>query len=227
MGKRILVITGGEPVGERADLAAVMPYDLVVAADCGLERAIALGIQPDIVVGDLDSASRHSVDLARHNGSEIDARAPEKDHTDFELALQRALEEDASEIAVIGGGGGRPDHWLANLSLIASIARAGISISAQIDGWSIDAVVAAIPYSEDSRPGELVSLLPIGGDTQGVTTEGLAYPLSEEDLKWTASRGVSNVSIGGRVRVEVKAGTLLVMRRHDPSRGSERDEESR
>ena len=227
MGKRILVITGGEPVGERADLDAVMPYDLVIAADCGLERAIALGIQPTIVVGDLDSASRHAVAMARQNGSEIDALAPEKEHTDFEIALKRAIEEDASEIAVIGGGAGRPDHWLANLSLIAAIARGGITVSAQMNGWLIWGIGPGVPYADSLRAGELLSLLPIGGDAEGVTTEGLAYPLNHEDLLWTASRGVSNVALGGPVRVEVEAGSLLVMRPKNTVAESELGEESR
>ena len=225
MGKRILVITGGEFIGESADLASV-PYDLVIAADSGVERAFALGIQANILVGDLDSASRHAVDMARHGGSEIDAHPTEKDHIDFELALQRAIEEGASEIAVIGGAGGRPDHWLANLGLIAATALAGISVSADMGGWLISAVVPDLPYCGDHQVGELVSLLPIGGDAHGVVTEGLAYPLDDEDLPWEASRGVSNVSVGGTVRVEVKAGALLVMQpRYAPST-SEAEEES-
>lgn len=212
MGKRVLVITGGEPGPDGGD--AFSDFDLVIAADSGLERAVSLGVQPDVVIGDLDSALPESVEDARRGGSEIDAHPTEKDHTDFDLALRRAIEEQASEIAVIGGAGGRPDHWLANLGLMAAAGRAGIDVSAQMGGWSISVLVPGRPYSEQCPAGQVLSLLPMDGGARGVTTEGLAYPLRDEELPAGTSRGVSNVSSGGLVRVDIREGTLLVMRRN-------------
>ena len=212
MGKRILVITGGESVGQPANLASDRPYDLVIAADSGVDRAVALGMQPSIVVGDLDSASRSGLDMARSGGSEVDAHPAEKDHTDFALALQRAIQEGATEIAVIGGGGGRPDHWLANLGLMAAAANSGVAVSAEMDGWSLSVVIPGQPYAEELPPGRLVSLLPVGGDALGVSTKGLQYPLDHEELPSGTSRGVSNVAVGGYAQVEIEKGTLLVMR---------------
>lgn len=211
MGKRIVVITGGECTTERSDLTAVMPYDLVIAADSGLDRSLALGVQPDVLVGDLDSASRQALDIARHGLSEIEAHAPAKDQTDLELALRRAVGEGATEIVVFGGGGGRADHWLANLAVMAATARRGVSVRGQMGGCSVRAVVPGDPYVEELRQGELVSLLPMGGDARGVVTEGLAYRLEGDDLKWGGSRGVSNVACGGEARVQIDGGVLLVI----------------
>ena len=220
MGKRVLVITGGEAGGTISAAASEAPYDLVIAADGGLDRARALGIRPDVVIGDLDSASNEALDEARRDGTVIDAHPTEKDHTDLELALNRAMEEEASEIRVIGGSGGRPDHWFTNLALLAAAARGGVEVTADMGGWFLSVLVPARPFSADCRPGQLVSLLPVGGDAGGVTTEGLVYPLRGEDLPAGTSRGVSNLTCGGPVRVEIRDGALLVM---TPNR----DEESR
>lgn len=224
MGKRILVITGGDGPTERGELASSIPYDLVIAADSGLDRARQLGIAVDIVVGDLDSASSDAIREAHDAGSQIEAHPVEKDHTDFELALKRAIREEASEIGVIGGGGGRPDHWLANLSLLAVAAQTGISVAAEMGAWFVSAVVSGHAYCEELPRGVLMSLLPIGGDALGITTEGLSYPLRDEALPAGTSRGVSNVTEGGIVRVTVQSGTLLVMRIRGPFSNSEGDE---
>ncbi|HUR49162.1 MAG TPA: hypothetical protein VMY88_06485, partial [Acidimicrobiales bacterium] len=85
MGKRILVITGGEHSTGSADMARNTPFDFVIAADSGLDLAEAIGIRPDIVVGDLDSASPAAIARARNHGSEIEAHPAGKDQTDFEL----------------------------------------------------------------------------------------------------------------------------------------------
>ncbi|HUR49154.1 MAG TPA: thiamine diphosphokinase [Acidimicrobiales bacterium] len=211
--KRILVLTGGDQGAGGFDLAAAVAYDLVIAADSGLDLAESIGIRPDVVVGDLDSASPDAVERARAHGAEVDSHPAGKDHTDFELALERAMREGASEICVIGGAGGRPDHWLSNLALLAATAGAGLGVTADMGDWRVSVVTASHPYREELPAAELLSLLAIGGDVLGITTEGLLYPLREEPLTMSTSRGVSNVAQGGVVRVEIQSGTLLVMRR--------------
>lgn len=226
MGKRIFVVTGGEQAALGPG-ASDSPYDFVIAADSGLDLAGSLGIRADVVVGDLDSVSPGALENARRSGVEIDAHPAEKDHTDLELALRRALVEAPSEITVIGGGGGRPDHWLTNLGLLAATARSGVRVSAEMSGWSVCVLVPGHPYSEVLAAGELVSLLPVGGDARGVTTEGLVFPLRHEDLPAGTSRGMSNRSLGGPVQVHIAAGTLLLMRPRLPLPVPHKEEVSR
>lgn len=218
MGKRVLVVTGGESAIGASRFASSLPYDLVIAADSGLEVAQALGIPVDVVVGDLDSVSPETLERARAQGCEVESHPTEKDHTDFELALARGSSEGASEIVVIGGGGGRPDHWFSNLALLASTAQTGIKVAADMGRCRVSVAVTEHAYSEELEAGDLVSLLPVGGNARGVTTAGLSYPLRDEDLTAGSSRGVSNVALGGPARVEIRAGALLVMR---PRRASE------
>ncbi|MBW3537267.1 MAG: thiamine diphosphokinase [Actinobacteria bacterium] len=212
MAKRILVVTGGDtgPDLELVDRDAA--YDLVIAADSGLDRARLLGLKPHVVVGDLDSASPDAVAWAREAGASVEEHPTHKHHTDLELSLHRALEEGPGVVELVGGSGGRPDHWLANLALLAAAAAPGRTVGAWMGTWRIDVVVAESPFVHTSEPGGLLSLVAIGGDARGVTTTGLIYPLSDEDLLWGSGRGISNVFAGGSVRVEVQSGTLLVMR---------------
>lgn len=211
MGKRILVIAAGDRSAGGAALRE--PFDLVIAADGGLDWAQDRGIGVDVAVGDLDSASEGALARANEDGVELEAHPAEKDHTDLELALQRALHEHPDQIHVVGGSGGRPDHWLTNLSLLAGAAHAGPAVEADFGEWTASVVVPNNPYSGEAVAGELFSLVPIGGDAGSVTTSGLTYPLDHEDLQWRGSRGVSNISCGGPVRVRIEAGSLLVFRR--------------
>lgn len=187
-------------------------FDLVIAADGGLDLAERLGIDVHEVVGDLDSATPGGLARARDLGVGVRAHPTEKDQTDLELAIQRALREQPDQIHVLGAAGGRPDHWLANLLLLAAAAESGSTIDAEMDGWTVSAVVPPSPFAAEAAPGQLISLVPVGGDAIGVTTQGLEYSLDGEVLTHGSARGVSNVASGGPVRVQLDAGTLLLFR---------------
>lgn len=212
MPKRVLVVAGGQVGPDVEGVESGEVYDLVIAADSGLDLARLLGLEPHLVIGDLDSASPDAVAWARRAGVSIEEHPAEKHHTDLELALQRALEENPDELNLLGGSGGRPDHWLANLALLASAAAPGRTVRASMGGWTIDVVIARCPFECDGAADGLISLVAVGGDARGVKTTGLTYPLSDEDLRWGSARGISNVFAGGPVRVEIQSGTLLVMR---------------
>ena len=212
MPKTILVVTGGDPIAYPEVLDGDAVYDLVIAADSGLDRARALGRTPQVVVGDFDSASPEAVQWAQDAGASFERHQTKKHHTDLELALRRALSEGPDVIEVVGGSGGRPDHWLANLALLAAAAAPGRAIGAWMGSWRVDVVIAGCPFVDAARPGGLLSLVAVGGDARGVTTNGLIYPLDDEELLWGSGRGISNVFAGGPVRVEVRSGILLVIR---------------
>jgi hypothetical protein len=115
---RAVVLAGGDLPAAEA-LAGVITdrfadgATLVVAADSGLDHALALGLHVDVVVGDLDSASAEGQAAARAAGSEFETHPTDKDATDLELALLSARDRGARRVTVVGGGGGRHDHLLA------------------------------------------------------------------------------------------------------------------
>lgn len=202
--RTVLVITGGDPV-PAASVAGLADADVVVAADSGLDHAEALGITPDVVVGDFDSVSADA--LSRFEGP-VERHPVAKDATDLELALQRAVEERPDRIVVVGGHGGRLDHFLAN-ALVLTTVPSQIIVEWRAGSAGIHVVHTAIDLI--GTPGDKVSLVPVGGDVDGVTTEGLRWPLADASLASGSTLGVSNEFAGSSARIEVGSGTLLVI----------------
>src|SRR5689334_18888700 len=114
-----LVFAGGDPP-PRELVAGLDRSALVIAADSGLDHALALGFRADVVVGDLDSVTPDALAHARADGAEVELHPAEKDETDLELALRRAVALGMRRVTVIGGGGGRHDHLLANALVLGS-----------------------------------------------------------------------------------------------------------
>ena len=205
---RALVIAGGDPPAPiGADLAAA---PLVIAADSGVGHALALGLSVDLVIGDLDSAAPGDVERAVAGGARVDRHPADKDATDLELALDAAGALGATEVTVLGIGGGRLDHLLANLLLLTREAYADLTIDALADDTRI-AVVRA-ERSLTGPVGGIVTLLPIGGSAHGVTTTGLRWTLTDAELTHASTRGVSNEIVESPATVRVRRGALLAIR---------------
>jgi thiamine pyrophosphokinase len=211
VGQRSVVVVAG---GERASRApgTLAPDALVIAADSGVDHAHAMGLHVDVAIGDFDSVSAEGLARAEAEGARVDRHPAAKDKTDLELALDEAMRLDATAIVVLGVGGGRLDHLLANLLLMASPKYAGCDISA-FDGEVRVHVVhgGRSPTSLPGDAGQILTLLPVGGAASGITTQGLRYPLRGEVLASGTSRGVSNVLDAPPASVQVDAGTLLAV----------------
>ncbi len=198
-------------------LALLDRADRVIAADGGANWLLAHGRPPDLLVGDMDSVRPEVLQQLQAQGCQIQRYPAQKDETDAELALAAAAALAPHEIAILGALGGRVDHTLANLALLAMPALAGIHTRI----WDDTSVLwLAQGMTEfQGAPGDTVSLLPWGGDARGVVTEGLAYPLRGETLPMGPSRGVSNVLAAPRARITLRAGRLLVV--HTPQDSQE------
>jgi thiamine pyrophosphokinase len=211
MAELTIVIAGGDPpVADRV----IPPHGSVIAADGGLDHIYALGLSVDLVVGDLDSVSAGALERARREGVAIDHHPIAKEETDLELALGHACARGATQVLVLGVGGGRLDHSLGNLLLLGSERFASI----ELDAWIGQATVSVVhAYRRISlRAGDLVSLFAVGGPAFGVTTHGLEYPLRCETLTPGSSRGISNVVVDGPIMIEVADGVLLAVQSPEP-----------
>jgi len=206
-----LVFAGGDPIP--GTVVAHLPEpDLVIAADSGLEHAQSLAHTVDLVVGDLDSVDPGALADAVARGASVERHPADKDATDLELALGAALARGVRHVTVVGGHGGRVDHFLANALLLASDAFEALDI----DAWMGRAHVTVVRARAElyGAPGSLCTLLAIGGPARGITTQGLRYPLDDEILPPGSTRGVSNVLVGSIATVTVRAGTVLVVQPH-------------
>lgn len=204
----IVVVTGGDPV-DPALLRVVPPDAFVIAVDSGIEHAIALGLSIGLAIGDMDSVTPAALDLATRAGAEVERHPEAKDATDLELALDAALVRGARRIHVLGGHGGRLDHLLANALLLAAPRFAQAELHAHMGAAHLTVVRRHAVL--DGTPGDLVTLLAVGGPAEGVRTDGLLYPLRGEHLQPGSTHGVSNELAQPQATVELERGVLLVI----------------
>lgn len=217
-----LVVADGD-VPRRAVLDAAWPgwadeVGLIIAADGGWDKAAAIGLMPDLLVGDADSLSEERFAELAAAGVPIERSPVAKDESDTELAILAALRRGATHVTVLGAlGGKRFDHALANIGLLG-LPDPGAAEVELLDGCTrvrlLPAPAAGGGPATLSLPGEigdLVSLLPLGVPAFGITTEGLLYPLRDETLPPGPARGLSNVRIAGDASVALRRGSLLVI----------------
>lgn len=188
---------------------------LVVAADGGAAWCLSIGVRPDVAVGDFDSLSPSARVRLDELGVELRTADPDKDESDMELALLAALEAGAAHITILGALGlERPEHSIANLLLLADPRFDGMDIALAGRGSRITRIGSRDGPGElviRGAAGDFVSLFPLGMAVDGVSTEGLRFPLQREALPLGPSRGLSNELLATTARVRTERGCLLVV----------------
>lgn len=209
MDNPAIVVTGGDPVDPH--LADGLPSNAyVVAADSGLSHAVHLGLAVDVLIGDMDSVDSEAAERAVASGTVIERHPVDKDGTDLELALRHVAAAGYRSVIVLGGkGGSRLDHFLGNALALGAPEFRDLDIE-----WRVtDTVLRVVRTSSRliGVPGDIVSLLPLGGDAVGVTTTGLRWALNDDTLSPGTTRGISNELTRREATVSLREGTLLVI----------------
>jgi thiamine pyrophosphokinase len=194
-------------------LAQIRAADALIAADGGALPLLRLGLSPDLVIGDLDSLDAASQAALREQGVELRRFPRAKDETDLELALLDAAARGATAIDILGALGGRWDHTLANVALLALPELRGRRVRLLADRQELFLVRDTAVL--EGRAGDTVSLVPLTAEVRGVTTHGLLYGLEEATLRYERARGISNVLLEPPGRVALREGLLLVVHHDD------------
>ena len=210
MSDEVVVVVAGGPAPDATAALGIPAGARVIAADEGLEHAIALGLDVELAVGDFDSVSPEALAAAEAAGTGVERHPAEKDATDLELAVDAAVALGAHRVLVVAGDGqGRLDHLLAAVLLLASPRYEGIELDAIVGTGSVHVVRRERELL--GEPGDLVTLLAVAGPAEGVTTTGLSYPLRKETLAPGSTRGVSNVFESPTARVTLEGGVILAI----------------
>jgi thiamine pyrophosphokinase len=198
----VVVVIGGGSLSPRAVEDVGTDTDtLVIAADSGLDHAVAAGLRPRVLVGDLDSISAAGQMWAYANEVEIERFPAEKDATDTELALATAAaRSDNGDVLVLGGVDGddnRLDHLLGTLLAMGNPSLARLhSLHAVLGTTECTVVHAGHTADLALDAGATFSVLALHGPAEGLTVTGAKWTLTDARLTGTEARGVSNVALG-------------------------------
>lgn len=204
---RAIIFVNGELRNPGAARTLIRPDDVIIAADGGARHALALGLIPTAVIGDFDSLSEAEVRVFSDMGVHMLRFPKTKDDTDLELALAHAVRAGYCPIILVGANGGRLDQELGNISLMSNPDFIGSDV--RLDDGTTEAFFITTQSSIHGKAGDTVSLIPWGNPVEGVSTDGLAYPLHDETLFPYRTRGISNQMLAETAKVSLKRGLLL------------------
>ena len=213
---KTLIITGGKI---SADFALTFfennEYDLVIAADKGLEVLDKLCIRPDYIIGDFDSLTAGI--LCEYQEEKIVKLNPEKDFTDTEAAIRLAIDKGADSITIIGATGTRLDHVIANISLLMIPLEAGVPAYIIDENNRIRLIDKTTELTREDCFGDNVSLIPYSDEVTGVTLKGFYYSLSNKNISKfkELSLGISNKITEDKCIIEINNGIMIVIESRD------------
>ena len=205
------ILLGGElEIDDR--VRALVEGSRAIAADGGIAHAGALGIMPELWVGDFDSTSSELKD--KYSAAPRLPFPAEKNFTDGELAIEQAIARGAQRLVLVGAfGGDRTDHALTHLLHAITLAERGLDVVLT------SGTEEAVPF----LPGQLVLDLPKGSlfsvmaftALTGLSLKNVKYPLDGADIAFGASRTISNVAEGPVSASLLSGRALVVARPHD------------
>jgi len=199
--KRCVIFCAG-PLG-KADYQPAAG-DVVLCADGGWHHAAALGVRPDLLLGDMDSISDLPQDIPMRR------LPPEKDDTDTMLAIREGLARGCDDFLLLGALGGRLDHTFANLQALCFAAAEGATAEAQGQGQTARLLLPGhhrIPRKE----GVYLSLFALSDRVEGITLRGVKYKVENFTLSRSLPMGVSNEFAAAEAEISFAAGQMLMI----------------
>ena len=209
--QRIIIFANGElPDPDKARLL-VRNDDYIICADGGTRHALALNIQPHLLIGDMDSAEKDQLHTLQNADVPMELFPHDKDETDLELAINRAIDLNPKQLLIVGALGGRLDQTLGNLALLIDARLSTMDV--QLDDGVEQVFICRDRAEIRGKRGDLVSLIPRLGAVTGIRTQNLKWPLNDETLYPDKTRGISNEMLGDTASVAVGSGLLLIVHR--------------
>ncbi len=213
MNERIVIIAGSAPLAPHV-VAAIPAEAIVLAVDGGIDHALAAGLRPSGLIGDLDSVTDAGLAWAEEHAT-IARHPTDKDQTDTELALAFAADMNPARLTLVGGGD-RLDHTITALGALGAPVLTSIpTIDAWWDGQHVDVIHGPGRATLSLVGGSTLSLVALRGECARVSIDGVRWPLDRVDLAPVVGLGVSNEVLTGNahyvdVTVGLSSGVLTV-----------------
>jgi thiamine pyrophosphokinase len=209
--QRIIIFANGElPDLNKARLLLRMD-DYIICADGGTRHALSLNLQPNLILGDMDSAEKGQLQRLKEDDVSIELFQHDKNETDLELAIHRAIELAPKQLLIIAALGGRLDQTLGNLALLTDMQL--VKFDVRLDDGVEEIFVCRDQVEVHGNSGDLVSLIPWQGAVPDVQTKDLKWPLQHETLYPDKTRGISNELLGDTASISIGSGLLFIVHR--------------
>ena len=214
--KTIIISGGSLEYDFAAEYVKQYDPDCVIAADRGMQFCYDHQIVPDYIMGDFDSVDTK---IERYYREQTDVQMiefqPEKDDTDTEIAIHKAMDLGSSEIVILGAFGGRMDHCIANIQLLKLALDKGVKAVLLDPQNSVSLIDGKTILRKSDQYGKYVSFLPFTEEVQGVTLKGYKYPLESYTMVKGPAFGVSNEIVAEEGLVDIQQGILLMIQSKD------------
>lgn len=211
----IIVITAGGPADELPDLSSYEGASYI-GVDAGVMTLLGLGIEPVEAVGDFDSVTDSEYEKIRSAFPSLERSPAEKDESDTELALKKAMHYNPDTVIVTGVTGGRLDHYMAALHIVFAYQRSYPYIDFMIVNKQnrIRFMEPGTYPMEADQSFKYVSFYPFAEEVSGFTIEGFKYPVNDERIPFGSTRFISNELVQDGT-VEFTGGHLIVIESSD------------
>lgn len=215
MQNKCFIFTGGDRITAESFDRSYFENTFCIVADSGILQIIELSkfgieITPDLLLGDMDSFDKNEA-KELFKKAEFIPFPPEKDYTDTQLALKIAIEKGYTDIEIIGGTGGRCDHYLSNLLLFKYCNENGVTLTI-CDGknkiFYYDSNAITIKKDDNYK---YISIIPFGSPLSGVSITGTKYELENADVSETLPITVSNEIVCDTCSISVKKGSFYII----------------
>lgn len=208
---KTIIFANGISENPKANLKFIKPNDTIICADGGTLNALALGLTPDLIVGDLDSLPGTTIAQMRRQGVEIQQHPVKKNETDLELALAAATARGAKEILILTAFGGRIDQLLANVFLLTrpewQSARLNLAEGRQ-QAWLMR---GPDEITITGKSGDTLSLVALSPSVRGIALLGVEWLLENTDIDLGSTLTISNTFSTEQVTVRIASGLGLVV----------------
>jgi len=206
---KVIIISGGNPPSKELLIKEITGDTFLIGADSGANCLYCYNVKPDLLVGDFDSIDKKVLDYFKKNNCIIETYPTEKDFTDTEIAVEKALCMKPNKIILLGCTGSRVDHLLGNIGMLKICLENGVDACIKDENNYISLINAGA--SLKGTVGQIFSLQSYGDEIIGLTIEGAKYPLNNYNLKIGQSITISNEFLAPEVQIKFKSGTLMII----------------
>jgi thiamine pyrophosphokinase len=206
---KVVIVSGGIPPTYKLLSKELEKSSYLICADSGANSVYNYNICPNLIVGDLDSINENALNYFKDNKTPILRYSPDKDFTDTEIAIDKAIELGAKEIVLLGCIGDRIDHSLGNIGMLLKCLK--LSILATIKDNNNTLLMADKNMTLKGNKGDTFSILPYSNNVYDLSITGAKYNLESLDLEIGSALTVSNEFLEEEVQVTFTKGILLVI----------------